>query len=181
MIDLQKVQKYGLLIAAGLLCASLTAAVQVSAADNGAPDRGNGPGSFMRPCNCQGAWQTGKRWAHMRHHRMMQAFKQLNLTDAQKTAIHDIRISTKKSMIQTRADLKVAKIELAEQIHKDNVDMGAVELQVKKIESLRTSMKLDAIKARLAIKSKLTPDQRKKLAELMQNPWKNNKQKQENG
>jgi Spy/CpxP family protein refolding chaperone len=172
MSGLQQVQKYGFLVAAGLLCLSLTAAVQVSAADKAAPDGGKGPGSFMQPCNCPGAWHAGKRWAHMRHHhRMLHALKQLNLTDTQKTAIHEIMVSTKKDMIQKRADLKIAKVELGEQLRKDSVDMIAVEAQLKKVESLRTDMKLDAIKARVKVKNTLTPDQRKKLAELMQKPW----------
>jgi Spy/CpxP family protein refolding chaperone len=178
MIDLQRVQKYGLLVAAGLFCLSLTAAAQVSAVDKGVgvTDRDKGSGSFVRPGNCPAAWQAGKTWAQKRHHhyRMVQSLRQLNLTDTQKTAIHEIRISAKKNMIQERADLKIAKIELGEQLHKDSVDMSVVEAQLKKIESLRTAMKLDAIKARAEIKNKLTPEQRKKLAELMQNPPQSN-------
>ena len=70
-------------------------------------------------------------------------------------------------MIQKRADIKIAKIELRERLHKDSVDMSAVESQVKKIEGLKTAMMLDAIKVHEEIKAKLTPDQRKKLTELM--------------
>ncbi|HUL00130.1 MAG TPA: hypothetical protein VLX29_04665, partial [Nitrospirota bacterium] len=70
--------------------------------------------------------------------------------------------------IQKRADIKIARIDLREQLHKDSVDMGAVEAQVKKIEGLKTAMIINAIKAREEIKSKLTPDQLKKLTELMQ-------------
>jgi Spy/CpxP family protein refolding chaperone len=183
MNNLQQVQKYGLLVAAGLLCLSLTAAVQVSAADQGASGSAKGPGSFMQPCNCPADWHAGKGPAYMRHQRqrMSRALKQLNLTDAQKTSIHDIRITLKKRMIEEGADLKIAKIELREQLRKDSVEMSAVEAQLKKVESIRTAMKLDAIKARMEIKNKLTPDQRKKLAELMRNPWQGNVQRPQKG
>lgn len=71
------------------------------------------------------------------------------------------------NMIRKKADLKVARLELRELLHKEPVDMGAVESHAKKIESLRTSTLLDGIKSREEIKSKLTPEQRKKLKELM--------------
>jgi len=112
---------------------------------------------------------------------MWRALKQLNLTDAQKTAIHDIRVTLKKRMIEEGADLRIAKIELREQLRKDSVEMSAVEAQLKKVENIRTAMKLDAIKARMEIKNKLTPDQRKKLAELMKNPWQGNVQRPQKG
>ena len=53
-------------------------------------------------------------------------------------------------------------------LHNDPVDMTAVESHVRKME-LRTSMILDGIKARQEIRSKLTPEQRKKLKELILN------------
>ena len=100
---------------------------------------------------------------HMRH-----ALKQIGLTESQKTAIHQIRITLKKDMIMKRADLKIAKLELREQLHKEPVDMSTVESQVNKLEVLKTAMILNAIKAREEIRATLTPEQRKKLAELLQ-------------
>jgi len=74
-----------------------------------------------------------------------------------------------KNMIRKKADLRIARVELRELLHKEPVDMTAVESQVKKMENLRSSVILDNIKARQEIKSKLTPDQRKKLKELIRN------------
>jgi Spy/CpxP family protein refolding chaperone len=102
------------------------------------------------------------------HNRVRHALMQLDLTEAQKTAIHQIRLSLKKNMILNRADLKLAKLELHEQLRTDAVNMGTVELQVNKIEGLKTAVKLNAIKAREEIKSTLTPEQRKKLSEILQ-------------
>jgi Spy/CpxP family protein refolding chaperone len=56
---------------------------------------------------------------------------------------------------------------LRDYLGKDSVDMSAVEARIKKIEGFKTAMMLTAIKAREEIKSRLTPDQRKKFIELM--------------
>ena len=103
------------------------------------------------------------------HHgrRLWHALRQLDLTAAQKAAIHDINIALRKDEIKKRAELKIAAMEFREYLRKDSVDMSVVESQVKKIEGFKTAMMLNAIKAREEIKSKLTPDQRKKFVELM--------------
>jgi len=93
--------------------------------------------------------------------------KQIDLTETQKTAIHEIRLSLKKNMIMKRADLKIAELVLREQLHNEPVAMKTVESQVKTIEGLKAAMLLNAIKAREEVRSILTPGQRKKLAELM--------------
>jgi Spy/CpxP family protein refolding chaperone len=93
----------------------------------------------------------------------------LDLDATQKKEIREIRSSMLKNMIQKKADLRIAKLDLRELLHKEPVDMAAVESQVKKMENLRTSMILDTIKARQDMKSKLTPDQLKRLKELIRN------------
>ena len=93
----------------------------------------------------------------------------LDLDANQKKEIWEIRSSMVKNMIRKKADLRIARVELRELLHKEPVDMAAVESQVKKMENLRSSVILDNIKARQEIKSKLTPDQRKKLKELIRN------------
>ncbi len=149
-------------------------ATPVLAADmaGGPPDMGREhsmvPRQGMMPQACHGprdGWH-GKR--HEMRGRMRHALAQLDLTDTQKAAIHQIRLSTKKGMIQKRADLKIARLELREKLRSDKVEMGSVESQVKKVEGLRTSMMLDRIKAFEQIKSTLTPEQRKKFADIMQ-------------
>jgi Spy/CpxP family protein refolding chaperone len=93
----------------------------------------------------------------------------LDLDAKQEKEIREIRSTVLKNMIQKKADLKIARLELRELLHNDPVDMTAVESQVNKMESLRTAMILDGIKTRQEIKSKLTPGQRKKLKELIRN------------
>jgi len=170
MINVIRVRMYGFLLAAGFLCLSLIAVAQGSAADKGHPDGVKGDSDPVQQCDGPASHHWSERGGsgsghHGRH--LWHALKQLDLTAAQKAAIHDISIALRKDEIKKRAELKIASMEFQEYLRTDSVDMGAVESQVKKIEGFKTAMMLNTIKAREEIKSKLTPDQRKKFIELM--------------
>ena len=151
MIRLNAATMGRLFIAACLLFMGLAAAGQVSADDRGfRGDRGKEGQHFQRDRG-QG----------------MRLFMKLDLNDSQKAAIREIWDSAAKEMIRKKADIKIARLELHEMLGKEPVNMRAVESQVKKIEGLRASMMLDRIKSREDIKSKLTPEQREKLKELV--------------
>ncbi len=113
----------------------------------------------------QDEWQ-GERH-HMRKRHMWRNIMALDLNDTQRAEIGDIRSNVMKELIRKRADERIAQIELREIMRKDTVDMGAVEAKLKQIESLKTDIKLSFIKAREEIKLKLTPEQRKKLKEML--------------
>jgi Spy/CpxP family protein refolding chaperone len=53
-------------------------------------------------------------------------------------------------------------------LDKDSADLTAVEVKLKKIEALRTELRFAHVKAVEEIKSKLTPDQKKKLREILE-------------
>jgi|GEM_PF-3155990 len=170
---LERVRTSNIFLSADLLCTGLLFGTQALAADQGgAPAQGkeysvpswHGEG----PAVCHGPRTALEHMRYRMHDRLRHALKQIDLTESQKTAIHQIRISLKKDVIMKRADLKIAKLELREQLHKEPVDMSTVESQVKKLEGLKTAMILNAIKAREEIRSTLTPEQRKRLAELLQ-------------
>jgi Spy/CpxP family protein refolding chaperone len=91
----------------------------------------------------------------------------LGLSEKQTDALKAIRTRVEKDTIKKRADLQLATVDLRELLHKDPVDMKAVEASLKKVESARTDLKLTHIKAREEIKAILTPEQRKKLQEDM--------------
>ena len=64
--------------------------------------------------------------------------------------------------------MQIARIDLRDLLDKEHVDMKAVESKLKTIESLETDIRLSRIKAFEEIKSELTPDQRKKLKEMIE-------------
>ena len=154
MTNVFKSRMYQLFLAACVLCLSFAMATQALAAERGKRGEGN------KKCYCQ---------HYGGHEQMWRLLMKLDLDANQKKEIWEIRSSMVKNMIRNKADLRIARLELRELLYKEPVDMAAVESQVKKMEDLRTTMILDTIRARQEIKSKLTPDQRKKLKELIQN------------
>ena len=101
-------------------------------------------------------------------HPMWKHLMSLGLDDKQKDALKALRSKTMKDMVKKKADKEIAGIELRDLLEKDPVDMKAVEASMKKNESLKTEMFLSHIKAREEMKSLLTPDQRKKLKDMME-------------
>lgn len=133
-------------------------AVNSGAAEKAMSDGPHG-GMHMRGydggCGCSGA---GSHFA---------MFKKLGLDDKQKEAVRQIHLSTKKEMIKKRADVQLAKIELQEILSKDPVDLAAAETAVKKVESLKSDIKMLHIKAMVEIKSKLNAEQKKQFTAIM--------------
>jgi len=97
----------------------------------------------------------------------MEKLKALGLDDKQKEAVEAIHFRTKKEMVRKRADVQVAEIELKEILSKDPVDLQAAEAAVKKIEGLKSEMRMLHIKAMEEIKANLTPEQKKKFVSMM--------------
>ena len=101
-------------------------------------------------------------------HPMWKFLTGLGLDDKQKDAIKALHSKTLKDMIKKMADKQIAGIELRDLLDKDPVDMKAVEAAAKKNESMRTEMFLAHVKAHEEMKSILTPDQRKRMKEMME-------------
>jgi Spy/CpxP family protein refolding chaperone len=100
-------------------------------------------------------------------HAMMMNLANLNLDDKQKAEMKEIKMKAMKDMIKKRADMHIAMIELRDLLDNDPIDMKAVEAKMKELEGMRTAMHLEMIQTREAIKSKLTPEQRKKFNAMM--------------
>ncbi len=92
----------------------------------------------------------------------------LGLDEKQKGEVKEIRNRVMQEMIKKRAEEQIAGIELKDLLDKDPVDMKAVETKLRQIETLKTEMHLSLIRAREEMKSKLTPEQRKKMKEMME-------------
>ena len=122
--------------------------------------RGMGQG-MMFGCGMDGRMM----WAD---HDMSQHLMGLNLDEQQKASIGEIRSRMMKETIRRTADMRIAQIELKDLLSQDPVDMKAVEAKVKQLEAMRTEMQLSHIKAMEECKAKLTPEQRKKLREMIE-------------
>ncbi|MGE5300209.1 MAG: Spy/CpxP family protein refolding chaperone [Acidobacteriota bacterium] len=122
--------------------------------------RGMGPG-MMCGCGMDGRVMGAD-------HDMSQHLMGLNLDEQQKASIGEIRSRMMKETIRRTADMRIAQVELKDLLSQDPVDMKAVEAKVKQLEAMRTEMQLSHIKAMEECKSKLTPEQRKKLREMIE-------------
>ncbi len=100
-------------------------------------------------------------------HHLARFLEGLALDEQQKKVIGEIRSGIKKDTIRRMADISIARIELRDLILQDPLDMKAVEAKVRQLGSLRTEMHLSHLKALENIKTKLTPEQRKKLADMI--------------
>ena len=101
-------------------------------------------------------------------HLMWEHLMGLGLDEKQREAIKEIKSRVIKEAIRKRADERIAGIELKDLLDKDPVDMKAVEAKLKQIEIIKTEMHLSLIMATEEIKSKLTPEQRKKFQEMQE-------------
>ena len=100
-------------------------------------------------------------------HEFMGMFKKLGLDKKQMEAVREIHLKTMKDTIKKKADIKVAKIELMEILSKDPVDMTAAETAVKKLEGLKTEMKMMHIRAMEEVKSNLNAEQKKEFSSMI--------------
>jgi Spy/CpxP family protein refolding chaperone len=92
----------------------------------------------------------------------------LELNEKQKDSIKEIESKVARDSIRKGADIEIAELEVMEALDKDSVDLTAVEVILKKIEALRNELRVAHIKAIEEIKSKLTPDQKKKLRKILE-------------
>ena len=100
-------------------------------------------------------------------HHLARVLEGLALDEQQKKVISEIKSSIKKDTIRRMADISIARLELKDLLLQDPLDMKAVEAKVRQLGLLRTEMHLSHIKAVETIKTKLTPEQRKKLGDMI--------------
>jgi len=141
-------KKIGLIIIGACFIAGLT----VASAD---AQMGGGRGGGMG----MGMWDG----AHA-----MYVIKALGLDDNQSKEVKTVLLKLQKELIQKRASIQVAEIELREILDNDTVDIKVAETKVKQIASLKTEAVMMHIQGIEDVKAKLTPEQKKKLSEMMQ-------------
>jgi Spy/CpxP family protein refolding chaperone len=125
-------------------------------------------GIIVASANAQMYGGKGKEMGMWGGTHLMHIINKLGLDDNQTKEVKAVVFKLQKEMIQKRAAIQVARIELREILDQDTVDMKAVASKVKQIESLRTEAIMMRIQGHEDIKVKLTPEQKKKLSEMMQ-------------
>jgi len=141
-------KKLGLSIITAVLLTGL-----VGASADAQMGGGMGPGVGM------GMWDG----AHGRH-----IISTLGLDEKQSAEVKSIFFKLQRDMLKKRADIEVAEVELEEILGKDPVDLKAAEAKVKQIASLRAEATMLHIQGIEDVKAKLTPEQKKKLSEMLQ-------------
>ena len=152
-------KKIGLTIIAACFIAGLVVASAGAQMGGGMGKGMGGAGMGMGGGGGMGMWDG----AHAMH-----VISALGLDDNQSTEVKAILLKLQKEMIQKRADIQVAEIELKEILEKDPVDVKVAETKVKQIASLKTEAAMMHIQGIEDVKAKLTPEQKKKLSEMMQ-------------
>jgi Spy/CpxP family protein refolding chaperone len=148
-----------------IIAACFIAGLLVASAGAAPKSGGMGMGGCVEMCGGGGPAAGMGMWdgAHA-----MYVISALGLDDNQSTEVKAILLKLQKEMIQKRTDIQVAEIELREVIEKDPVDVKAAETKLKQIASLKTEAAMMHILGIEDVKAKLTPEQKKKLGEMMQ-------------
>ena len=95
--------------------------------------------------------------------------EQLKLTGSQRDKLREIGGDLARKVIRTRADLAVARLDLADALHKGSPSRQEAEERIDAIVKLESSLMKDAVTARLDAREVLSSDQRKELEDLRWN------------
>jgi Spy/CpxP family protein refolding chaperone len=91
---------------------------------------------------------------------------ELGLSEEQVKKIKGLKVKTKKELIQQKAEIDIIEVDINSEIWEDIVDIKTVDKLVDKKYDLKKAKAKTSIKAYAALKSILTGEQNKQLAEL---------------
>lgn len=131
----------------------LVAGVALAQGGQGKGARGNG--------NCDGEGPHGPRGD--RGSRIERLAERLDLTDEQKTAIEGIHEETRTANAALAKETRLVKHELEGELLKDEPSEKTVLELNEKLGELRIQRKANGLKAKLAVREELTPEQRDKM------------------
>jgi Spy/CpxP family protein refolding chaperone len=121
-------------------------------------------------CGAMGRHEMGHRMPGMGmsgEHGLPAVIASLGLDDKQKEDIESIHLRCRKEAIRKRAAVAVAQLDLKEILGKEPVDIGAAEAKIKEIEGIKADLEILHIRSIEEIKTKLTPEQKKKFTSLV--------------
>lgn len=91
----------------------------------------------------------------------MARMKNLNLTDAQKKQMEELRTSMQKQAVKLRSSVQLDRIDLRELLKADEPNKAAIEKKLDEIAKLQTEQKMLRINHMLDVRKILTPEQLK--------------------
>lgn len=95
--------------------------------------------------------------------------KVLDLTAEQKEKMEAIRYNQRRKLVQMRADLQVARMDLQQVMKQDAPSKAEVKKKVAEINRLRSAMFEQQVDGRLEQQSVLTPEQRERMRQALEN------------
>lgn len=143
----------GVLAAAGFGCAQ----------GPGGPDRGPGFGEHRPPVERAFGFADGQFWNNPR------IVQRLNLTDEQRKAMDGILQNHKMKLIDLRANLEKAEVELGPLMKADTPDQQAITAQIDKVVAARADLEKANALFLLDIRMQLKPEQWKQLQDWRMN------------
>lgn len=99
--------------------------------------------------------------------RFKMMIEMLELNGEQRKAVEAIHFAHHKEVIRKEADIDVAEIERQEIMGKEPVNVEEAEKKIRAIADLRADLEIMHLKAKEAIKAKLTPEQLEKMKKHM--------------
>jgi len=100
------------------------------------------------------------------HHFAGPRFEELDLTQEQKDQLKSLRTESQKKMIQLKADMQIAHVELKALLIQKNPNQGSVDKVVSKLSSAQAKMTENRVRQKLAVNKILTGEQLQKLEEM---------------
>jgi Spy/CpxP family protein refolding chaperone len=97
----------------------------------------------------------------------MERAHDMGLTDDQMAKMKPLHSEMQKKQIRSKADLKIAEIELKEIMEVKDFDLDKATAAVKKIEDLKTAQHLEMLKAMKDMRAILTDEQFKNMHKMM--------------
>jgi Spy/CpxP family protein refolding chaperone len=104
------------------------------------------------------------------HHFAGPRFEELDLTQMQKNQLKSARTESHKKMIQLKADIQLAHVELKELLSQKNPNQKSVERAVTKVSAAQSKMMTNRVQQKLALNKILTQEQFDKLEAMPKGP-----------
>lgn len=116
----------------------------------------------------RGGWRGGRgRMGSPQGQDMRPVWESLGLSKDQLEKVHEILDDQEKSSGKDRADLQAARGDLEKMMEADEPDRSAIESQIDTMERLQAEIQKSSAWAMLDARKLLTPQQRKKLDQLL--------------